>query len=103
MGTWNKEEHLEWAQKNVARTYHQKDDDLQTVKYAQFGSKMMAQKEGCCFVVVFLIISIECSWFLRPSFSIQPELESSVFHNIVSHAFKFLDDTKPEKYLSAHL
>ncbi|KAG8123074.1 putative Endoplasmic reticulum lectin 1 protein [Naja naja] len=32
VGTWNKEEHLEWAQKNVARTYHQKDDDLQTVK-----------------------------------------------------------------------
>ncbi|KAH0622856.1 hypothetical protein JD844_025624 [Phrynosoma platyrhinos] len=32
VGTWNKEEHLEWAQKNVARTYHLKDDGLQTVK-----------------------------------------------------------------------
>ncbi|XP_025032837.1 endoplasmic reticulum lectin 1 isoform X1 [Python bivittatus] len=32
VGTWNKEEHLEWAQKNVARTYHHKDDGLQTVK-----------------------------------------------------------------------
>nr|XP_020665580.1 endoplasmic reticulum lectin 1 [Pogona vitticeps] len=32
VGTWNKEEHLEWAQKNVARAYHLKDDGMQTVK-----------------------------------------------------------------------
>ncbi|CAI5771318.1 Uncharacterized protein PODLI_1B020916 [Podarcis lilfordi] len=32
VGTWNKEEHLQWAQKNVARAYHLKDDGLQTVK-----------------------------------------------------------------------
>ncbi|XP_066468013.1 endoplasmic reticulum lectin 1 [Tiliqua scincoides] len=32
VGTWNKEEHLEWAQKNVARAYHLKDDGLQMVK-----------------------------------------------------------------------
>uniref|UniRef100_A0A8D0CCJ9 Endoplasmic reticulum lectin n=1 Tax=Salvator merianae TaxID=96440 RepID=A0A8D0CCJ9_SALMN len=32
VGTWNKEEHLEWAQKNVARAYHLREDGLQTVK-----------------------------------------------------------------------
>lgn len=32
VGTWNKEEHLEWAQKNVARAYHLKEDGIQAVK-----------------------------------------------------------------------
>lgn len=36
VGTWNKEEHSEWAQKNVARAYHLKDDGAQTVKYVNF-------------------------------------------------------------------
>uniref|UniRef100_A0A8B9HDQ6 Endoplasmic reticulum lectin n=1 Tax=Astyanax mexicanus TaxID=7994 RepID=A0A8B9HDQ6_ASTMX len=32
VGNWNREEHLEWAKKNVARTYHLKDDGMQKVK-----------------------------------------------------------------------
>lgn len=33
VGSWNAEEHLEWAQKNVARSYQLKDDAVQKVKY----------------------------------------------------------------------
>ncbi|CAL8257599.1 unnamed protein product [Lota lota] len=32
VGSWNAEEHLEWAKKNVARSYQLKDDGLQKVK-----------------------------------------------------------------------
>uniref|UniRef100_A0A8D0L4X1 Endoplasmic reticulum lectin n=1 Tax=Sphenodon punctatus TaxID=8508 RepID=A0A8D0L4X1_SPHPU len=32
VGTWNKEEHIEWAKKNVARAYNLKDDVMQTVR-----------------------------------------------------------------------
>ncbi|XP_059929341.1 endoplasmic reticulum lectin 1 isoform X2 [Gadus macrocephalus] len=32
VGSWNADEHLEWAKKNVARSYQLKDDDLQKVK-----------------------------------------------------------------------
>ncbi|XP_041725358.1 endoplasmic reticulum lectin 1 isoform X3 [Coregonus clupeaformis] len=32
VGSWNAEEHLEWAQKNVARSYQLKDDGEQKVK-----------------------------------------------------------------------
>ena len=33
VGSWNTEEHLEWAQKNVARSYQLKNDGVQKVKY----------------------------------------------------------------------
>ena len=36
VGSWNSEEHLEWAKKNVARTYQLKDDGTQKVKYVVF-------------------------------------------------------------------
>lgn len=36
VGNWNREEHLEWAKKNVARTYQLKDDGAQKVKYDVF-------------------------------------------------------------------
>uniref|UniRef100_A0A8D3CDF1 Endoplasmic reticulum lectin n=1 Tax=Scophthalmus maximus TaxID=52904 RepID=A0A8D3CDF1_SCOMX len=32
VGSWNAEEHVEWAKKNVARSYQLKDDGLQKVK-----------------------------------------------------------------------
>lgn len=32
VGTWNAEEHVEWAKKNVARSYQLKDDGVQKVK-----------------------------------------------------------------------
>uniref|UniRef100_A0A8C8GRZ2 Endoplasmic reticulum lectin n=1 Tax=Oncorhynchus tshawytscha TaxID=74940 RepID=A0A8C8GRZ2_ONCTS len=32
VGSWNTEEHLEWAQKNVARSYQLKNDGVQKVK-----------------------------------------------------------------------
>lgn len=32
VGSWNAEEHLQWAQKNVARSYQLKDDGVQKVK-----------------------------------------------------------------------
>ncbi|KAL6466810.1 hypothetical protein MHYP_G00246140 [Metynnis hypsauchen] len=32
VGSWNREEHYEWAKKNVARTYQLKDDGIQKVK-----------------------------------------------------------------------
>ncbi|KAG7462677.1 hypothetical protein MATL_G00187300 [Megalops atlanticus] len=32
VGSWNPEEHLEWAQKNVARSYQLRDDGVQKVK-----------------------------------------------------------------------
>uniref|UniRef100_A0AAR2IWG1 Endoplasmic reticulum lectin n=1 Tax=Pygocentrus nattereri TaxID=42514 RepID=A0AAR2IWG1_PYGNA len=32
VGSWNREEHYEWAKKNVARTYQLKDDGTQKVK-----------------------------------------------------------------------
>uniref|UniRef100_A0A8C8I9T4 Endoplasmic reticulum lectin n=1 Tax=Oncorhynchus tshawytscha TaxID=74940 RepID=A0A8C8I9T4_ONCTS len=32
VGSWNAEEHLQWAQKNVARSYQFKDDGVQKVK-----------------------------------------------------------------------
>ncbi|XP_064806287.1 endoplasmic reticulum lectin 1-like isoform X2 [Oncorhynchus masou masou] len=32
VGSWNTEEHLEWAQKNVARSYQLKNDEVQKVK-----------------------------------------------------------------------
>ncbi|XP_066518339.1 endoplasmic reticulum lectin 1 [Hoplias malabaricus] len=32
VGSWNREEHLEWAKKNVARTYQLKDDGMQKVR-----------------------------------------------------------------------
>ncbi|XP_050807829.1 endoplasmic reticulum lectin 1 isoform X1 [Gopherus flavomarginatus] len=32
VGTWNKEEHIEWARKNVARAYHLRKDGMQTVR-----------------------------------------------------------------------
>lgn len=34
VGSWNAEEHIEWAKKNVARSYQLKDDGVQKVKYA---------------------------------------------------------------------
>ncbi|NXJ04567.1 ERLEC protein, partial [Odontophorus gujanensis] len=32
VGTWNKEEHIEWSRKNAARTYYLKEDGTQTVR-----------------------------------------------------------------------
>ncbi|XP_070285317.1 endoplasmic reticulum lectin 1 isoform X4 [Myotis yumanensis] len=32
VGTWNQEEHIEWAKKNTARAYHLLDDGTQTVR-----------------------------------------------------------------------
>lgn len=32
VGNWNAEEHVNWAQKNVARSYQLKDDGVQKVK-----------------------------------------------------------------------
>ncbi|XP_021574452.1 endoplasmic reticulum lectin 1 isoform X4 [Carlito syrichta] len=32
VGTWNQEEHIEWAKKNAARAYHLQDDGTQTVR-----------------------------------------------------------------------
>ncbi|XP_012633257.1 endoplasmic reticulum lectin 1 isoform X1 [Microcebus murinus] len=32
VGTWNQEEHIEWAKKNTARIYHLQDDGTQTVR-----------------------------------------------------------------------
>ncbi|XP_028676252.1 endoplasmic reticulum lectin 1 isoform X2 [Erpetoichthys calabaricus] len=32
VGTWNKEEHISWAKKNIARSYQLKEDGLQKVK-----------------------------------------------------------------------
>ncbi|XP_040126609.1 endoplasmic reticulum lectin 1 isoform X2 [Ictidomys tridecemlineatus] len=32
VGTWNQEEHIEWAKKNIARAYHLQDDGTQTVR-----------------------------------------------------------------------
>uniref|UniRef100_A0A2K6H001 Endoplasmic reticulum lectin n=1 Tax=Propithecus coquereli TaxID=379532 RepID=A0A2K6H001_PROCO len=32
VGTWNQEEHIEWAKKNTARVYHLQDDGTQTVR-----------------------------------------------------------------------
>uniref|UniRef100_A0A8B9ZGR6 Endoplasmic reticulum lectin n=1 Tax=Anas platyrhynchos TaxID=8839 RepID=A0A8B9ZGR6_ANAPL len=32
VGTWNKEEHIEWSKKNAARTYYLKEDGTQTVR-----------------------------------------------------------------------
>lgn len=32
VGTWNQEEHVEWAKKNTARAYHLQDDGTQTVR-----------------------------------------------------------------------
>uniref|UniRef100_A0AC11EKF6 Endoplasmic reticulum lectin 1 n=1 Tax=Ovis aries TaxID=9940 RepID=A0AC11EKF6_SHEEP len=32
VGTWNQEEHIEWAKKNTARAYHLQDDGTQTVR-----------------------------------------------------------------------
>ncbi|XP_027720874.1 endoplasmic reticulum lectin 1 [Vombatus ursinus] len=32
VGTWNKEEHIEWAKKNTARAYHLRDDGTQIVR-----------------------------------------------------------------------
>ncbi|KAM7171741.1 endoplasmic reticulum lectin 1 [Macrochelys suwanniensis] len=32
VGTWSKEEHIEWAKKNVARAYHLREDGIQTVR-----------------------------------------------------------------------
>ncbi len=33
VGSWNTEDHINWAKKNVARSYHLKDDEVQKVKY----------------------------------------------------------------------
>lgn len=33
VGSWNAEEHTEWAKKNVARSYQLKEDGVQKVKY----------------------------------------------------------------------
>lgn len=33
VGSWNTEDHMNWAKKNVARSYHLKDDGVQKVKY----------------------------------------------------------------------
>lgn len=33
VGSWNTEDHMNWAKKNVARSYHLKDDGAQKVKY----------------------------------------------------------------------
>lgn len=33
VGSWNTEDHINWAKKNVARSYHFKDDGVQKVKY----------------------------------------------------------------------
>lgn len=33
VGNWNIEDHINWAKKNVARSYHLKDDGAQKVKY----------------------------------------------------------------------
>lgn len=33
VGSWNTEDHINWAKKNVARSYHLKDDGAQKVKY----------------------------------------------------------------------
>lgn len=32
IGSWNANEHFEWAQKNVARSYQHRDDGVQKVK-----------------------------------------------------------------------
>lgn len=32
VGNWNAEEHIEWAKKNIARSYQLKDDGAQKVK-----------------------------------------------------------------------
>lgn len=32
VGNWNAEEHVEWAKKNVARSYQLKEDGAQKVK-----------------------------------------------------------------------
>lgn len=32
VGSWNANEHFEWAQKNVARSYQHRDDGVQKVK-----------------------------------------------------------------------
>lgn len=32
VGSWNTEDHMSWAKKNVARSYHLKDDGAQKVK-----------------------------------------------------------------------
>uniref|UniRef100_A0A8C4UIP8 Endoplasmic reticulum lectin n=1 Tax=Falco tinnunculus TaxID=100819 RepID=A0A8C4UIP8_FALTI len=32
VGTWNKEEHIEWSRKNAARTYYLREDGTQTVR-----------------------------------------------------------------------
>jgi len=32
VGTWNQEEHIEWAKKNTARAYHLQDDGTQSVR-----------------------------------------------------------------------
>ncbi|XP_036118056.1 endoplasmic reticulum lectin 1 isoform X5 [Molossus molossus] len=32
VGTWNQDEHIEWAKKNTARAYHLQDDGTQTVR-----------------------------------------------------------------------
>lgn len=32
VGSWNAKEHIDWAKKNVARSYQLKDDGVQKVK-----------------------------------------------------------------------
>lgn len=32
VGSWSAEEHIDWAKKNVARSYQLKDDGVQKVK-----------------------------------------------------------------------
>ena len=36
VGSWSLEEHLDWAQRNVARSYQLKDNGQQKVKYDSF-------------------------------------------------------------------
>lgn len=32
VGSWNEEEHIDWAKRNVARSYQLRDDGVQKVK-----------------------------------------------------------------------
>uniref|UniRef100_A0A673LR17 Endoplasmic reticulum lectin n=1 Tax=Sinocyclocheilus rhinocerous TaxID=307959 RepID=A0A673LR17_9TELE len=36
VGSWNTEDHIDWAKKNVARSYHLKDDGAQKVKVVSY-------------------------------------------------------------------
>ncbi|XP_035421320.1 endoplasmic reticulum lectin 1 isoform X4 [Cygnus atratus] len=64
VGTWNKEEHIEWSKKNAARTYYLREDGTQTVRMV---SHFYGNGDVCDLTEKPRQVTVKLKWSLQSS------------------------------------